>query len=1051
MGDGGQAYGRGNRGLQRRHSDVAQGCQDELREDCDDAVHDVAAAGSSATAGDQRSTPRRKHASFPILGVQAAASMPAARPPEPTTPKRSAVEVAAPAALPVAVPPVRTTEKISEVQLTKNFLAKEIEARSLKLQRFRGGSCWNEELHKLLIISYRLPFTVILNEETGQVEYEHDPFDTNIVDLLATEPESRFGSARLSQASPVLVGAPVVRRKSDGGLVTSISEALQEQLDAALRADLNAVPVFTPPGRDFFMDWVIFPLFHYSLPSAETGMGIYDWEGYELVNAKFRDVVLKEYQRGDLVWINDYPLMLLPQLLRQERPDIPIGFYLHCVFPSPEVYRILPQREAMLRGILSSNIIGFHNFQYVQHFLTSCIHVLGLECTASGIEACEHAGGTHTKVITVPLGIRLEPYQALLNQKETRARIHELVETFSGKRLLVAVDRLEEKKGIRHKLMAYHKFLQKAPDWARDCVYVQIVEPADDPSEDAEGEQGDQQKLLQQVYQMVGEVNSTFGKIGHLPVHFLCQPVSQVDMAALCARAAVMIDTPLRDVIPHSAYTFLFCQQEKECGVLILSEFSGSAQSLRAAALCVNPWDTNAFADAIQEALEMDLQDRIELHRYGRNHVTEYTLNHWAVNFLDELLTAKSECENERLQIPPQLDHDKPVSCMRKAGRRLIILGFSGTLMPHLTRFHSKIFPKLPDVLLSNLQFIAEDSNTYLIVISSLPREALAVTLAGIPCWIIAEGGVCYREPNSADWHSSVEQRDTEWLAPVKEIMEYFAARTPGSNVLEMESSVSWLYAKTQGDHAAIQSKDLLIHLWAGPLLSAPAEVVIEQDGVNVKPTGVGKALQLERLLQQICYDDDGEKASKRWFSGNTLVLCVGDFLMRDEDVFVTVQKFFEPEGCERPKPVSTPDTDRWDQAMTDQPHWTEDINLEANSMSLGTGYNLLSQLERDEEGGPFGLHKSQLESVFADTTPLPKKVPSEPDLQVATVEPDSVGDGAPFPGNEDDVPGLAQVFTCTVSRKPTRASFHLSDTNDVAFLIAKLARELRQAKQLSE
>jgi len=453
----------------------------------------------------------------------------------------------------------------------------------------------------------------------------------------------------------------------------------------------------------------------------------------------------------------------------------------------------------------------------------------------------------------------------------------------------------------------------------------------------------------------------------------------------------------------------------------------------------------------------MDPQDRIELHRYGRNHVTEYTLNHWAVNFLDELLTAKSECESERLQIPPPLDHDKPVSAMRKAGRRVLILGFAGTLMPHSTRMNSGIFPRLPSVLLSNLQVIAEDPNTDLLVLSSLPRDTLAHILANVPCWIIAEGGICYREPEGTSWCSSVEKRDTdEWLGPVKEIMEYFAARTPGSKVMEMESSVSWLYQKTQGDHAAIQSKDLLIHLWAGPLQSAPAEVAIEKDAVNVKPTGVSKAQQLERLLQQICYeeDGDGEKPSKKWLPGNTLVLCVGDFLMRDEDIFVTVQKFFEPEGSERPKPASTPDTDRWDQVITErEPHWTEDMNLEANSMSLGTGYTFLSQLERDQrdEEGLFGLHKSPLESVFADATALPKKVPSEPDLQGAT-EPDGlVGDSPPFPSNEDDVHGLPLVFTCTVSRKPTRAAHHLSDTNDVAFLIAKLARELRQAKQVSE
>jgi len=917
-------------------------------------------------------------------------------------------------------------------------------------QRFRAHSRVDgAPQHKLFIVSARLPFTIILNEDSGKLEYEKDPFETNIVDLMASQPIGRHGPDGLAQASPVLVGTPVVRRKSDGGHA-ALNEALQEQVESFVRLELNAVPVFPPPGRDIFADWVIFPLFHYVLPSAETGLGLYDWEGYEVVNAKFRDAMLKEYSRGDLVWINDYPLMLLPQLLRQERPDILIGFYVHCVFPSPEVYRILPQREHILRGVLSSNIIGFHNFQYVQHFLTSCIHVLGLECTASGIEACEHAGGTHTKVITVPLGIHLEPYQSLLNQQETRDRIQEIQDTFAGKKILIAIDSLEEKKGIRHKLMAFHKFLQKAPDWATKCVFVEIVEATEEGSCDdtAEGEPGEQQKLLQQVYQMVGEVNSKFGTIGHLPVHFLCQDFSRADIAALCVKAHVMIDTPVRDVLPASAYQYLYCQDAKECGVLILSEFSGSAQSLRAAALCVNPWDTNAFADAIQEALEMNYQERVELHRYGHNHVNEYTLKHWALNFLDELQIAKSECENERLQIPPQLDHDRPVAAMRKASRRLIVLGFSGTMVPHHSRLNTKLFPKLPPVLLGNLQVIAEDPNTHIIVISALARNQLAQTLAGVPCWIIAEGGVCYREPGSDVWHSCVEAHNTEWLGPVREIMEYFAARTPGSNVVEMESSVSWLYQNTQGDHAAIQSKDLLIHLWAGPLLSAPAEVVVEKDCVNVRPTGVGKALQLDRLLTMICCDDSSDRPAK-WLNGDTLVLVVGDFLMRDEDIFVTVQRFFEPEGSERNKSASPsfgPEADRWDgQAIAErEPHWTEDVNLEANSMSLGTGFNLLSQLERGDDG-PFGLHNSS----FGDATPLLKKIPSEPDLQVG--EPGSpASEAQPFSVGEDTV-GPPAIFTCTVCRKATRAAYHLSDTNDVAFLIAKLARELRQAKQVVE
>jgi len=923
----------------------------------------------------------------------------------------------------------------------------EIEARSQKISsvatRSRDPGRLLEPQNKLFVVSARLPFVVIYNDQTGGFEYEKDTCETNIADLLETVPTDRAGARHSPMADVVLVGSPVVRRKSDGSSMV-ISDAFKGELETYLRCELKVVPVFPPPHRERFADWMILPLFHYSLPSAETGLGLYDWEGYVLVSELFRDAVLKEFTRGDIVWINDYPLMLLPKLLRTERPDITVGFYLHCVFPSSEVYRILPQREEILRGVLSSNIIGFHTFQYVQHFLTSCIHVLGLECTTSGIEACEDAGGTHTKVITVPLGINLEPYQRVMAQEETANAVLQLPQIFAGKLILVAVDRLEEKKGIRHKIMAFHKFLQKAPDWATRCVYVQIVGGTDSEAigDDTDGEMIEQ--LLHQVYMMVGEVNSKFGTIGHMPIHFMCREFSRVELVPLFAKAHIMIDTALRDVISHSAHAFLACQEEKDCGVLILSEFSGSAESLRAAALCVNPWDTNAFADAIQEAVEMSAPERVELHRYGKRYVNDYTLQHWATNFLDELRTAENECETERLQIPPQLDHAKPVTVMHKANRHIIVLGFSGTLLPHTSRAHTKFASKLPDALLGNLQAIAEDPNTHLVVITSIDREVIACALYEVPCWIIAEGGVCFREPGGDTWHCAIEQRDTEWLGPVRETMEYFAARTPGSTVCQMQSSVSWWYQKTQGDHAAIQSKDLLIHLWAGPLVSAPAEVYVEKESVTVRPAGVGKASTLEKVLHQICMDGD-DQASGKWRKGDTLVVCVGDFSMRDEDIFVTLQKFFEPEDGDRD---STSHVEHWDgQGLPErEPHGLEELNLESNSKTIGCAYNRLSTLELDE--GPFAFHKSPSDMVFGEG-PMMKKVPSEPDLQVGDSNFNQWQAGG---AEEQQVSGGApSLFLCTVSRKATRASYHLRDTHDVVFLISQLARELRQTKQAIE
>lgn len=927
----------------------------------------------------------------------------------------------------------RNSTRLKAHGLLSHLLQEEIEARSLKL---KSGVKWRQDPdlkpdiglspkygRRLLVVVHRLPFTILWHEESNSFDSERDPFEANFAELVAAEMTE-------DPSEVVMVGAPRVRRAGSRALV-AIPESIQPELDRYLRMEHKVVPVFPPSGRDYFADSVLFPLLHYTTPSMETGLGLYDWEGYELTCQAFRDLVLKEWKQNDMVWIHDYSLMLLPKMLRKELPDIFIGFYMHCVFPSSEVYRVLPQREHLLRGVLSSNIVGFHNFQYVRHFLTACTRVLGLECTASGIEACPDALGTHTKVIAVSLGIDLAPYQSILACEETKARAKQIGDNFLKHKILVSRDRLEEMKGIPHKIMAFHKFLQKAPHWQGKCVLIQICEALDDAGSDEDAE--DRQPLLQQVYQMAGEVNAKFGAIGYLPIHFLCQNYSRAELAALFMKATVFIDTPLRDTLSASAHEFLVCQEAKDCGVLIMSEFSGSAQSLRAAALCVNPWDTSGFADAIQEALEMDLADRLELQRYGHHHVVEHTLRHWAVNFMDEMLAAERECETERLQIPPLLTNDSAVSAMRKAKHRILVLGFSGTLLARSSKIHAKILPKLSSAVVGNLQVIAEDPDTHIIIISGLEHEIVGQAIGNVPCWIIAEAGVCYKRPHEEIWHSSIDNIDTEWIAPVKGIMEYFADRTPGSTVVETSSSVSWHYQQTQGDHAAIQSKDLLIHLWAGPLLSAPAEVVVGNDSVCVRPTGISKASQLEKILQKICENPESAgDLNPEWFSGDAVVMCISDLIPRDEEVFLTVQKFFEPDGEQRKAGLATSrfaalaaveerslsilDAPTWSQGLGDRgPQWASEICLEANSKSLGNVYSQLDLVKikdsDSETAGPFGLFKAR--------TSVPPSSTASTDQRV-------------------------KIFTCTVGRKPTRARCHLSDTSDVAFLIARLALETR-------
>jgi trehalose-6-phosphate synthase len=205
-----------------------------------------------------------------------------------------------------------------------------------------------------------------------------------------------------------------------------------------------------------------------------------DWIAYRNSQQDYANVCLKvmEDESADYIWVNDYQLMLVPQLLKKTKPQAPVGFYLHSVFPSSEIYRIFPFREELLTGVLAANVIGFHSFQYIRHFQTACTRILGVECSRNTVSASHYAsfqyGNSDTKLCAIQKGLDLEAYEQCLKEDETQAKIDELRLTFGHRKVILGVDLLEERKGIPHKFLAFNKFLQTYPEWAHNCVFLQI-------------------------------------------------------------------------------------------------------------------------------------------------------------------------------------------------------------------------------------------------------------------------------------------------------------------------------------------------------------------------------------------------------------------------------------------------------------------------------------------------------------------------------------------------------------------------------------------------
>lgn len=346
------------------------------------------------------------------------------------------------------------------------------------------------------------------------------------------------------------------------------------------------------------------------------------------MNRLFAKAVINDVQDGDLIWVHDYHLMLLPQMLREEigdsRKNVRIGFFLHTPFPSSEIYRILPVREALLTGLLDCDLIGFHTYDYARHFLSSCSRILGTPTTPNGLDW----NGRFVTIGAFPIGIDPEKFVEGLKKPKVQERIAVLNRKFEGVKLIVGVDRLDYIKGVPQKLHALEVFLTEHPEWIGKIVLVQVAVPS---RQDVE----EYQNLRAVVNELVGRINGRFGTIEFMPIHFLHQSVNFEELTALYAVSDVCLVSSTRDGMNLVSYEYIATQRDNH-GVMILSEFTGAAQSLNGS-LIVNPWNTEELANAIHDAVTMSPEMREANFRKLERYVFKYTSAWWGASFVNEM------------------------------------------------------------------------------------------------------------------------------------------------------------------------------------------------------------------------------------------------------------------------------------------------------------------------------------------------------------------------------------------------------------------------------
>lgn len=464
------------------------------------------------------------------------------------------------------------------------------------------------------------------------------------------------------------------------GMPTDALEATQQKQDIEdrLATEFDMLTVFCS-DKDFdghyshFCKQILWPVFHYQLPDNPKSKAYEDhsYKHYVNVNQAFADMIIKNWKRGDVIWIHDYHLLLVPGMIREKIPDAKIGFFLHVAFPSSEVFRCLAVRKQLLEGMCGANLIGFQIHEYTRHFLQTCSRLLNAEATPDGLQLEDR----FVDVINLPIGI--DPVQ--LNEHRGDAHVQKwldmLRERYAGKKLIVARDKLDHVRGVRQKLLSYELFLNTNPEWRGNAILIQVALSSSEKSE-----------LDATVSDIVTRINSSYANLAYQPVVYLKQDIDYAQYLALLTIADALMITSQREGMNLTSHEYLYCQDgkyltEKKHGSLILSEFTGTASLFGGNELSVNPWDYRACADAIRKALDMGNTEKEE--RWAKLHgcVMQHTGCHWFTELMARLDRAYDQQHRHNQTSVPRLNLNTLTKRYMESERRLFILDYENTLV----------------------------------------------------------------------------------------------------------------------------------------------------------------------------------------------------------------------------------------------------------------------------------------------------------------------------------------------------------------------------------
>ena len=582
-----------------------------------------------------------------------------------------------------------------------------------------------------------------------------------------------------------------------------------------------------------FSNNTIWPLFHYFTNKVEYEYR--NWEAYKRVNEKFFETVDKVIHEKDTIWIHDYQLMLLPQMIKEKYPEAKVGFFLHIPFPSYEIFRLLIWREEILRGLLGADLIGFHTYDYVRHFLSSASRILGLEYHLNRISYEDRI----IQVDTFPMGIDYEYFNHKIENKRMEKQGKDILGSLNGTRMILSIDRLDYTKGIPERIKAFERFLEKYPEYREKVRLNLIVAPSRVKIDTYE-------ELRREITELVSGINGKFGTFSWMPIWYFFQSFSQDDLISFYRKSDVLLVTPLRDGMNLVVKEYIAARNDY-MGMAVISETAGAASELGEAVI-VNPNDYNAIAAGIKTALEIPKDEMIARNKIMHRRLSRYNVKFWAGEFLNTLDKTANETKDISYNNADK-DVEEMIQSYQKASKRILFLDYDGTLVGF------KPLPEQakPDQELKELLLeLNKDPKNTVILASGRDRKTLEQWLGDLELQFIAAHGLWIRQTKER-WKNTIPL-DNYWKESIRHILEMYTDRLPGSLIEEKDYSLAWHYRNCEPTNVAQklgEIKDAL--LW----MTRDMNLGIQEGNkvLEVKDIRVNKGYGASFFLQKDNYD----------------------------------------------------------------------------------------------------------------------------------------------------------------------------------------------------